>query len=34
MADHPIQRMLDMCSANIHGSATTMDQAEIDDLIG
>jgi len=29
-----IQRMLDMCSANIHGSATTMDQAEIDDLIG
>lgn len=29
-----IQRLLDMCSANIHGSATTMDQSEIDNLIG
>ncbi|PCI38705.1 MAG: hypothetical protein COB46_10730 [Rhodospirillaceae bacterium] len=29
-----IQRLLDMCSANIHGSATTMDQSEIDHLIG
>jgi len=29
-----IQRLLDMCSANIHGSATTMDQSEIDHMIG
>lgn len=29
-----IQRLMDMCSANIHGSATTMDQSEIDNLIG
>jgi len=29
-----IQRLLDMCSANIHGSETTMDQSEIDNLIG
>lgn len=29
-----IQRLLDMCSANIHGSVTTMDQSEIDNLIG
>lgn len=29
-----IQRILDMCSANIHGSETTMDQSEIDNLIG
>jgi len=29
-----IQRLLDMCSANIHGSGTTMDQSEIDNLIG
>jgi len=25
---------MDMCSANIHGSGTTMDQSEIDNLIG
>jgi hypothetical protein len=25
---------MDMCSANIHGSETTMDQADIDNLIG
>lgn len=29
-----IQRLMDMCSANIHGSETTMDQSEIDNLIG
>ena len=29
-----IQRIMDMCSANIHGSGTTMDQAEIDNIIG
>lgn len=29
-----IQRLMDMCSANIHGSETTMDQADIDILIG
>jgi len=29
-----IQRLMDMCSANIHGSETTMDQADIDNLIG
>lgn len=29
-----IQRLMDMCSANIHGSATTMDQAEVDNLLG
>ena len=29
-----IQRLMDMCSANIHGSGTTMDQSEIDNLIG
>jgi len=29
-----IQRLMDMCSANIHGSATTMDQSEIDNIIG
>lgn len=28
------QRLMDMASANIHGSAATMDQAEIDNLIG
>lgn len=29
-----IQRLMDMCSANIHGSETTMDQSEIDNMIG
>jgi light-regulated signal transduction histidine kinase (bacteriophytochrome) len=29
-----IQRLMDMCSANIHGSETTMDQSEIDNIIG
>lgn len=29
-----IQRLMDMCSANIHGSATTMDQGEVDNLLG
>lgn len=29
-----IQRIMDMCSANIHGSETTMDQEEIDNIIG
>ena len=29
-----IQRLMDMCSANIHGSGTTMDQSEIDNMIG
>ncbi len=29
-----IQKLMDMASANIHGSATTMDQSEIDNLIG
>ena len=29
-----IQRLMDMCSANIHGSGATMDQSEIDNLIG
>jgi len=29
-----IQRIMDMCSANIHGSVTTMDQSEIDNIIG
>ncbi len=29
-----IQRLMDMASANIHGSAGTMDQTEIDVLIG
>lgn len=29
-----IQRLLDMASANIHGSETTMAQAEIDAMIG
>jgi hypothetical protein len=29
-----LQRLMDMCSANIHGSETTMDQSEIDNLIG
>ncbi|MCW8916244.1 MAG: hypothetical protein OQK24_10375 [Magnetovibrio sp.] len=29
-----IQRIMDMCSANIHGSETTMDQSEIDNIIG
>lgn len=29
-----IQRLMDMCSANIHGSGTTMDQSEIDNIIG
>ena len=29
-----IQRLMDMCSANIHGSETTMDQEEIDNMIG
>ncbi len=29
-----IQRLMDMASANIHGSAATMDQSEIDILIG
>lgn len=29
-----IQRLMDMCSANIHGSEATMDQEDIDHLIG
>lgn len=29
-----IQKLMDMAGANIHGSATTMDQSEIDNLIG
>jgi len=29
-----IQRLMDMCSANIHGSEATMAQSEIDNLIG
>lgn len=29
-----IQRLMDMCSANIHGSEATMAQAEIDGIIG
>ena len=29
-----IQRLMDMCSANIHGSEATMAQDEIDNLIG
>lgn len=29
-----IQKLMDMAGANIHGSATTMDQSEIDVLIG
>lgn len=29
-----IQRLMDMCSANIHGSETTMAQADIDNMIG
>ncbi len=29
-----IQKLMDMAGANIHGSAATMDQSEIDGLIG
>lgn len=29
-----IQKLMDMAGANIHGSSTTMDQSEIDNLIG
>ena len=29
-----IQRLMDMCSANIHGSGATMDQSDIDNMIG
>jgi len=29
-----IQRLMDMCSANIHGCGPTLDQSEIDNLIG
>lgn len=29
-----IQKLMDMASANIHGSEKTLDQSEIDDLIG
>ena len=29
-----IQRLMDMCSANIHGSEATMAQGEIDSIIG
>jgi len=32
-ASRGIQRLMDMASANIHGSETTMDQSEIDNLL-
>ncbi len=33
-ASHSIQKLMDMASANIHGSEKTLDQSEIDSLIG
>ncbi len=33
-ASHSIQKLMDMASANIHGSEKTLDQSEIDGRIG